>query len=159
MALLSYTNQVNTCNSIEHSDTIDEPYSHKRCSQVCYHSRYPSKQRAIRSPEHQPVSRHGLRRTISSVGEGSTAGSLLHSAAPQYQVPAALKKVFHVVLGRLRSQDGGLGMPYFVSSLACILLRACIVISYNASLNANRKAAVITLWVTLGPMPAADRLA
>jgi hypothetical protein len=33
-------------------------------------------------------------------------------------------------------------------------LRAWIVYAYSASLNAKRKAAVMTLCVTLGPMPA-----
>ena len=32
-------------------------------------------------------------------------------------------------------------------------LRACTVYAYNTSLNANKKAAVMTLWVTLGPIP------
>lgn len=33
------------------------------------------------------------------------------------------------------------------------VLRALMVMSYKASLNANKKAAVMTLWVTLGPIP------
>lgn len=33
------------------------------------------------------------------------------------------------------------------------VLRAFCVISYSASLNANRNAAVMTDWVTLGPIP------
>lgn len=41
------------------------------------------------------------------------------------------------------------------SFLAATLLRAAIVMSYNTSLNANRNAAVRTLWVTFGPIPSA----
>lgn len=42
---------------------------------------------------------------------------------------------------------------YLSEILAGTLRRACTVISYSASLKANKNAAVITLWVTLGPMP------
>ena len=38
-------------------------------------------------------------------------------------------------------------------SFAGIFLRACTLISYSASLKANKKAAVITLWVTFGRKP------
>lgn len=34
-----------------------------------------------------------------------------------------------------------------------LLLRMAIIVSYSTSLKANRKAAVMALWVTLGPIP------
>lgn len=43
-------------------------------------------------------------------------------------------------------------------AFCAMLLRALTVALYKASLKANKKAAVMTLWVTLGPMPKGESL-
>ena len=43
-------------------------------------------------------------------------------------------------------------------AFCAMLLRAFTVALYKASLKANKKAAVMTLWVTLGPMPKGESL-